>query len=34
MYSKNGRMTAHGTLMFDSQIDAVVGALRPKKAQT
>lgn len=31
MYSKNGRMTAHGTLMFDSQIDAVVGALRPKK---
>ncbi len=31
MYSKNGRMTAHGTLMFNSQIDAVVGALRPKK---
>lgn len=31
MYSKNGRMTAHGTLMFDSQIDAVVGALKPKK---
>ena len=31
MYSKNGRMTAHGTLMFDSKIDAVVGALRPKK---
>lgn len=31
MYSKNGRLTAHGTLMFDSQIDAVVGALKPKK---
>lgn len=31
MYSKGGRMTAHGTLMFDSQIDAVVGALNPKK---
>lgn len=31
MYSKNGRMTAHGTLMFNSQIDAVVGALKPKK---
>lgn len=31
MYTKNGRMTSHGTLMFDSQIDAVVGALKPKK---
>lgn len=31
MYSKNGRMTAHGTLMFDSHIEAVVGALNPKK---
>lgn len=31
MYTKNGRMTAHGTLMFDSNIDAVVGALKPKK---
>lgn len=31
MYSKNGRMTAHGTMLFDSQIDAVVGALKPKK---
>lgn len=31
MYSKNGRMTAHGTLMFDSEIDAVVSALKPKK---
>lgn len=31
MYSKNGRLTAHGTLMFDSEIEAVVGALKPKK---
>lgn len=31
MYSKNGRMTAHGTLMFDSEIEAIVGALKPKK---
>lgn len=31
MYSKNGRMTAHGTIMFDSEIDAVVKALKPKK---
>ncbi|WP_423189707.1 lipoate--protein ligase [Alkalibacterium sp. f15] len=31
MYAKNGRMTAHGTLMFDSQIEAVVKALKPKK---
>lgn len=31
MYTKNGRMTAHGTLMYDSQIDAIVDALRPKK---
>ena len=31
MYSKNGRMTSHGTLMFDSKIDAVVSALKPKK---
>lgn len=31
MYTKNGRMTAHGTLMFDSQVDAIVSALRPKK---
>ena len=31
MYSKDGRMTSHGTLMFDSEVDAVVGALRPKK---
>lgn len=31
MYAKNNRMTSHGTLMFDTQIDAVVGALNPKK---
>lgn len=31
MYTKNGRMTAHGTLMYNSQIDAIVDALRPKK---
>ncbi|MFO8069056.1 MAG: lipoate--protein ligase [Alkalibacterium sp.] len=31
MYAKNGRMTAHGTLMFDSQIEAIVKALKPKK---
>ena len=31
MYSKDGRMTAHGTMLFNSQIDAVVGALKPKK---
>lgn len=31
MYTKNGRMTAHGTLMYDSQIEAIVDALRPKK---
>ncbi|WP_161877797.1 lipoate--protein ligase [Alkalibacterium sp. MB6] len=31
MYSKNGRLTAHGTLMFDSEIEAVVSALKPKK---
>lgn len=31
MYSTNGRMTAHGTLMFDSDIEAVVGALKVRK---
>lgn len=31
MYSKNGRMTAHGTLLFDSPIDRLVNALKPKK---
>src|SRR5699024_8508614 len=31
LYSKKGPMTAPGTLMFDSKIDADVRALRPKK---
>lgn len=31
MYTKNGRLTAHGTLLFDGELDAVVGALKPKK---
>lgn len=31
MFSKNGRMFSHGTLMFDANIDEVVNALRPKK---
>lgn len=31
MYTKNGRMTAHGAILFDSEIEAVVDALRPKK---
>ncbi|MDT2702632.1 lipoate--protein ligase [Enterococcus dongliensis] len=31
MYSTNGRMFAHGTLMFDSDIDEVVNTLKVKK---
>lgn len=31
MYAKNGRLTAHGTLLFNGELDAVVGALKPKK---
>src|SRR5699024_1370735 len=31
MYAKNGRLTAHGTLLFNAELDAVVGALKPKK---
>lgn len=31
MYTSNGRMTSHGTLMFNSEIDAVVDALKPNK---
>ena len=31
MYTKNGRMTAHGTLLFDGELEAVSGALKPKK---
>ncbi|PQF25122.1 lipoate--protein ligase [Enterococcus mundtii] len=31
MYATNGRMFAHGTIMFDSDIDEVVNALKVKK---
>ncbi|WP_165003048.1 MULTISPECIES: lipoate--protein ligase [unclassified Enterococcus] len=31
MYATNGRMFAHGTIMFDSDIDEVVHALKVKK---
>ncbi|MGP6138919.1 lipoate--protein ligase [Jeotgalibaca sp. A127] len=31
MYSTNGRMTAHGTILFDSDLDAVSNALKPRK---
>ncbi len=31
MYSKDGRMTAHGTIMFDSDIEEVVNALKVRK---
>lgn len=31
MYSKDGRMTAHGTLMFDVDVDVTTDALVPKK---
>ena len=31
MYSTNGRMFAHGTLMFDSDVNEVVNALRVRK---
>lgn len=31
MYSKNGRLVAHGTMMFDSEIETIVQALKPKK---
>ena len=30
-YSTRGRMFSHGTLMFDSDIDAVVSSLKVKK---
>lgn len=33
MYSKNGRMTAHGTIMFNTDIDEVTNALKPNKAK-
>ena len=31
MYSTNGRMTAHGTILFDTDLDAVTSALKPIK---
>lgn len=33
MYAKNGRMTAHGTIMFNTDLDEVNNALRPNKAK-
>ena len=30
VYIKNGRMTAHGTLLYDANLDAVNAALRPR----
>lgn len=33
MYAKNGRMTAHGTIMFKSDLDEVTKALKPNKAK-
>ncbi|MBF0779988.1 MULTISPECIES: lipoate--protein ligase [unclassified Granulicatella] len=31
MYVKNGRMTAHGTILFDADLDAVTHALKPRQ---
>ena len=31
MYAKNGRMTAHGTILFDANLDEVTKALKPRK---
>ncbi|AQS52747.1 Lipoate-protein ligase LplJ [Jeotgalibaca dankookensis] len=31
MYATNGRMTAHGTILLDSDLDAITGALKPRK---
>lgn len=33
MYAKDGRMTAHGTILFDSDLDEVNNALKPRKAK-
>ena len=30
MYIKNGRMTAHGTILYDADLDAVTVALKPR----
>ncbi|MDO4432446.1 MAG: lipoate--protein ligase [Aerococcaceae bacterium] len=31
MYAKNGRMTAHGTILFDADLDEVTNALKPRQ---
>lgn len=31
MYAKNGRMTAHGTILFNADLDEVTKALKPRK---
>lgn len=31
MYAKNGRMTAHGTILFDADLDEVTNTLKPRK---
>lgn len=31
MYEKNGRMTAHGTILFDADLEEVTKALKPRK---
>lgn len=31
MYAKNGRMTAHGTILFDADLEAVNKALKPRQ---
>lgn len=31
MYAKNGRMTAHGTILFDADLEAVTKALKPRQ---
>lgn len=33
MYSKDGRMTAHGTILFDSDLNEIQNALKPRKAK-
>lgn len=33
MYVKNGRMTAHGTILFDSDLEAVNSALKPRQSK-
>lgn len=33
MYAKKGRMTAHGTILFDADLDEVQNALKPNKAK-